>query len=86
VAPDQRLNSTLTFEREFHRNRASTLMFARPATIKIDNKPITIDCALSKLIVKRRQSRPGGHEVSLSRNLILIKLFNDLNPGSGLNV
>ena len=58
------------------------LMFARPATIKIDNKPITIDCALSKLIVGRRRIRPPANEISLSRNRILIKLFYDLNPGS----
>jgi hypothetical protein len=55
-------------------------MFARPATIKIDIKPITIDCALSKLIVDRRRSRLGTYEISLSRNRILIKLFYDLNP------
>jgi hypothetical protein len=61
-------------------------MFARPATIKIDIKPITIDCALSKLIVDRCRSRLGAYEISLSRNRILIKLFNDLNPRNALNV
>jgi hypothetical protein len=61
-------------------------MFARPATIKIDNKPIAIDCALSKLIVGRRRIRPPAYEISLSHNRILIKLFYDLNPGSAPNV
>jgi hypothetical protein len=62
------------------------LRFARRATIKIDNKPITIDCALSKLIVGSWRSSPPAYEISLSRKRILIKLFNDLNPRSGLNV
>ncbi len=61
-------------------------MFARPATIKIDNKTITIDCALSKLIVERSRNRPGAYEISLSRNYILIKLFYDLNARSAPNV
>jgi hypothetical protein len=62
------------------------LKFARPATIKIDNKPITIDCALSKLIVESWRSSPPDYEISLSRKRILIKLFDDLNPRRGLNV
>jgi hypothetical protein len=61
-------------------------MFARAATIKIDNKPIAIDCALSKLIVGRRRIRPPAYEISLSRNHILVKLFYDLNPGNAPNV
>jgi hypothetical protein len=35
-------------------------VFAIPLTIKIDNKPIIIDCALSKLIVERSRSSQGG--------------------------
>jgi hypothetical protein len=61
-------------------------MFARPDTIKIDNKPIAIDCSLSKLIVGRRRIRPPAYEISLSHNRILIKLFYDLNPGCAPNV
>jgi hypothetical protein len=62
------------------------LRFARPATIKIDNKPIAIDCALSKLIVGQGRSRPPAYEISLSRKRILIKLFNDLNPRNAPDV
>jgi hypothetical protein len=56
-------------------------MFARPDTINIDSKTITIDCGLSKLIVEGSRSRRGAYEISFSRNRILIKLFYDLNPG-----
>jgi hypothetical protein len=36
----------------------------RPATIKIDNEGIAIDCELSKLIVDGRWNRQGIYDVS----------------------
>jgi hypothetical protein len=61
-------------------------MFAKPAQSKLIISAITIDCALSKLIVEQSRSRPSAYEISLSRNPILIKSFYDLNPRSALNI
>ncbi|HZF39368.1 MAG TPA: hypothetical protein VE715_11115 [Blastocatellia bacterium] len=86
MAPDQYLNSALIFEREWRRDQASTLCSQNRLQSKLIITAITIDCALSKLIVEQSRSRPSAYEISLSRNRILIKLFYDLNPGNALNV
>ena len=60
-------------------------MFTIPPIIKIDNNPITIDCALSKLIVEGAGAARGGCEIYRSRIRIVIKQFYYLNPESALN-
>jgi hypothetical protein len=74
LAPDQRLNSALTFERKRHRDQASTLCSQYHLQSKlIISQSLLI--ALSKLIVNLAGADWDASEISLSRNYSLIKPF-----------